>query len=147
MYWDANTKVSRTGHLTYKPDLDLEPVWSERGFCTSPPWREYLTQVSSKSYNLFWRYGADTILNGRTDRQIYIKDKKNIPYIQGETTRFGDMKRTRFLDGQTDERTDGQTDIHPGQKKYLLYTGGDIIVKSTLINFSCASLLKLKLIS
>ena len=81
-------------------------------------------------------------------------------FHENPTTYFGDMERTRFWTRQTDRYTsrrgrqpvsdrhdfwtDRWADIHPGQKKYLLYTGGDIIVKSTLINFSCASLLKLK---
>ena len=57
--YGADTK-NRLKPMTFKPDLDLQPVWSAHGFCTLPPWGEHVTQVSWKSLKPFWRYGADT---------------------------------------------------------------------------------------
>ena len=84
----------------------------------------------------------------RTDRQTDIhQGQKKYPLYTGGDNPFRRYEADTIF-GRTNGWADRRTDRHTSRtKKYLLYTGGDIIVKSTLINFSCASLLKLNLIS
>ena len=152
MYWDANTKVSRTGHLTYKKrskNMKSPETFGVRvdlirnGVKT---WCQYKS-LPNRPFDLqAWPWPWTGMVGTWVLHIAFTAltcDTSFTKILQpvSEIWNGNDFERTN---GWADRRTDRHTSR---TKKYLLYTGGDIIVKSTLINFSCASLLKLKLIS